>query len=59
MYTAVAYEVIQKIKGVSGRFYHSMIPDQYSGFAIAWAVDNFLSSKRPYTYAAYHIIAPD
>jgi glycosyltransferase involved in cell wall biosynthesis len=48
IYSAVAYEVINKIKNLSGRFYHSMTPDVYSGFAIAGCVDSFVHSKRPY-----------
>jgi len=50
MYThsAIEYEVIRKIRDASGRFYHSMIPDVYSGFAIAGTVDSFVNSRRPY-----------
>jgi glycosyltransferase involved in cell wall biosynthesis len=49
MYSAVAYEVINRVVNKSGRFYHSMNPDVYSGFAIAGNVDSFVHSKRPYT----------
>ena len=60
MYThsAVEYEVIRKIKDASGRFYHSMTPDIYSGFAIAGAVDSFVNSRRPYaiTGISHHSI---
>jgi glycosyltransferase involved in cell wall biosynthesis len=48
MYSAVAYDVIKRIKDLSGRFYHSMNPDVYSGFAIAGAVNYFVDSHRPY-----------
>ena len=48
MYSAVAHEVLQRIKNASGRFYHSINPDVYSGFAIAGAVDSFIDSRRPY-----------
>jgi glycosyltransferase involved in cell wall biosynthesis len=51
MHSAIGYEVIKRIKESSGRFYHSMIPDVYSGFAIAWAVDSFVHSRRPYAIA--------
>jgi len=53
MYThsAVEYEVIRKIRGASGRFYHSMAPDVYSGFAIAGTIDSFVNSRRPYAIA--------
>ena len=49
--SAIAYGVIRKIKDASGRFYHSMVPDAYSGFAIAGTVGSFINSKRPYTIA--------
>lgn len=49
IYSAIEYEVIRRIKDLSGRFYHSMTPDVYSGFAIAGAVDSFINLKRPYT----------
>ena len=47
-YSAVEYEVIRRINGLSGRFYHSLTPDVYSGFAIAGSVDSFVYSERPY-----------
>ena len=47
-YSAVDYSVIRKIMSSSGRFYHSMLPDVYSGFAIAGTVDSFVYSERPY-----------
>ncbi len=48
IYSAVEYEVIRRIKESSGRFYHSMTPDVYSGFAIAGATNSFVHSKTPY-----------
>jgi hypothetical protein len=48
MHSAVGYEVIKRIKESSGRFYHSITPDIYSGFAIAGTVDSFIDSRRPY-----------
>jgi len=58
IYSAVEYEVIRRIKSLSGRFYHSMTPDVYSGFAIAGAVDSFINSKRSYAIggASHHSI---
>ena len=51
--SAIDYEVIRKIKtdDASERFYHSMTPDAYAGFAIAGTVDSFVNSKRPYAIA--------
>ncbi|MCX5796853.1 MAG: glycosyltransferase family 2 protein [Elusimicrobia bacterium] len=46
--SAIEYGVIKRIKDSSGRFYHSMTPDVYSGFAIAGTVVNFINSSRPY-----------
>lgn len=55
MHSAVGYEVIKRIKESSGRFYHSMTPDVYSGFAIAGAIDSFVNSRRPYAiYGVSH-----
>jgi hypothetical protein len=48
MRSAIEYDVIRRIKDLSGRFYHSMAPDVYSGFAIAGSVDSFMNSERPY-----------
>jgi glycosyltransferase involved in cell wall biosynthesis len=58
MYSAIAYDVIKSIKKISGRFYHSLTPDIYSGFAIAGCVNNFVNSTRPYTIggASHHSI---
>ncbi|MCI5149347.1 MAG: glycosyltransferase family 2 protein, partial [Candidatus Electrothrix sp. MAN1_4] len=47
--SAISFKLIKKIKELSGKFYHSMTPDVYSGFAIAGSVDNFVFSRRPYT----------
>jgi hypothetical protein len=47
-YSAIEYKVINRIKSISGKFYHSMTPDVYSGFAIAGTVDTFVYSERPY-----------
>ena len=56
MYSAIAYDIIDKIKSLSGRFYHSMTPDVYSGFAIAGSVNSFVYSTRPYVIggASHH-----
>jgi hypothetical protein len=48
-YSAINYEIIRKIRGKSERFYNSMTPDVYSGFAIAGAVNKFHYSRKPYT----------
>jgi len=50
-YSAVSYEIIKKIKNISGKFYYSITPDVYSGFAIAGLIDNFYHSTRPYAIA--------
>jgi len=47
-YSAVSYEIIRRIKSSSGRFFHSMVPDVNSGFAIAGSVDSFHYSEKPY-----------
>ena len=51
MYSVVKYDVIKRIKDSSERFYHSLNPDVYSGFAIAGAVKNYVNTKRPYVIA--------
>ena len=51
MYSAVDYEVIRRIKDLSGRFYHSMTPDVYSGFAVAGCVESYVHSQRSYAIA--------
>jgi glycosyltransferase involved in cell wall biosynthesis len=51
MYSAIKYDIIKKIKALSGRFYHSQTPDVYSGFAIAGNVPNYYNSTRPYVIA--------
>jgi len=48
IYSAIAYDIIEEIKKLSGRFYHSMTPDVYSGFAVAGCVNNFINTTRPY-----------
>ena len=47
--SAVKYDVISRIKNHSGRFYHSFIPDVYSGFVIAESVGTYVNSERPYS----------
>jgi glycosyltransferase involved in cell wall biosynthesis len=49
--SAVKYSIIKRIMDLSGRFYHSLTPDVYSGFAIAGSIDNFVDSRRPYVIA--------
>lgn len=51
MYSAVAYNVIARIKYHSDKFYHSLTPDVYSGFAIAGCINSFIESTRPYSVA--------
>jgi glycosyltransferase involved in cell wall biosynthesis len=48
MESAIAHDLIKRIKASSGRFYHSMIPDVYSGFAIAGSIASYYDSQRPY-----------
>ncbi|MCI5225196.1 MAG: glycosyltransferase family 2 protein [Candidatus Electrothrix sp. AX2] len=48
MRAAVSYKLIRKVKSLSKKFFHSMTPDVYSGFAIAGSIDNFVDLERPY-----------
>lgn len=45
--SAISKVIVDKIKSVNGRFFNSMIPDVFSGFAIAMAVENYLSLNYP------------
>jgi hypothetical protein len=47
--SAVDYRIIAQIKEATGRFYHSMTPDVYSGFVIAEKAGRFVDSERPYS----------
>jgi len=40
---------ISRVKRISGNFFHSMIPDVYSGIALANVIDNYFYSFKPYT----------
>ncbi|MBN1394318.1 MAG: glycosyltransferase family 2 protein [Pirellulales bacterium] len=51
IHSAIDFEVIKKIKALSGNFYHSLAPDVYSGFAVAGSIDQYVHSKRPYAIA--------
>ncbi len=45
----VSYKVIKKVMQESGRFFHSMIPDVYSGIALASILESYYYSFKPYT----------
>ena len=42
-------DCVNKVKGNSGRFFHSVTPDVYSSFALLSAMDWFLYSTRPFS----------
>ncbi len=48
LHTAVRYDVLSEIMGMSGRFFCSRTPDVYSGFVIAERVKSYLNSRRPF-----------
>lgn len=45
----VSYKAIKKVMHESGKFFHSMIPDVYSGIALASILESYYYSSRPYT----------
>jgi len=54
----VKHEVIKKAVNGSGRFFHSRIPDVYSGIAVACVSDFYYYSHRPFAIsgASHHSI---
>lgn len=44
----VSYKAIKKVMQESGRFFHSMIPDVYSGIALASILESHYYSFKPY-----------
>ena len=48
----VEISLINSIKNISGTFFNSMIPDVYSGIALATVVDKYIYSYKPYTLDA-------
>jgi glycosyltransferase involved in cell wall biosynthesis len=54
----VLHDVIQGIKRQSGRFFNSMIPDLYSGVALASVLESYHYSEKPYALngASHHSI---
>lgn len=45
----VSYNAIKKVIQESGKFFHSMIPDVYSGIALASVLETYYYSFKPYT----------
>jgi glycosyltransferase involved in cell wall biosynthesis len=45
----VHIDKIQMVKKISGNFFHSMIPDVYSGIALANVIDEYFYSFKPYS----------
>jgi hypothetical protein len=45
----VSYKAISRVMEESGRFYHSMTPDVYSGLVLASVMDSYYYSSAPYT----------
>ncbi len=48
----VSVNSINKVKKISGRFFRSMIPDVYSGIALANVIDRYIYSYRPFSLDA-------
>lgn len=44
----VSYSAIKKVKQESGRFFHSMVPDIYSGIVLACVIESYYYSFKPY-----------
>ncbi len=44
----VRTDIVNEIKSRAGVFFRSRIPDVYSGIAIAFSIDTYLHSSRPY-----------
>jgi glycosyltransferase involved in cell wall biosynthesis len=52
LYNAVvSREAIARVQARTGNFFHSMIPDIYSGVALAATMDGFYFSRRPFSLA--------
>lgn len=47
--SVVSLQAIQRANGASQRFFHSIIPDVYSGIALAAVIDRYVYSMRPYS----------
>ncbi len=45
----VRYDTIKRAMDKSGKFFHSMVPDVYSGIAIACVTETYHYSSKPYT----------
>jgi glycosyltransferase involved in cell wall biosynthesis len=45
----VSHKAIREVTKVTGRFFQSITPDVYSGFALAFANNNYYFSNRPYS----------
>lgn len=45
-------DAINQVKKITGEFFHSMIPDVYSGIALVNVIDNFVFSDKPYAICA-------
>lgn len=52
----VSYEAIKRAMRESGRFFHSMNPDYYSGIALACVLESYYYSFKPYAIsgASHH-----
>lgn len=47
----VQMDVLQALKDKTGKFFYSVCPDYYSGFALLSQLDNYLYSSRPFSVA--------
>ena len=45
----VSMAIVQKIKDLDGKFFHSITPDVYSGIVLANEIDKYLYSTRPFS----------
>jgi len=54
----VSYDTIKRVMQESGKFFHSMTPDVYSGIALACVLESYHYSFKPYTLnaASHHSI---
>lgn len=54
----VSYDAIKRVLQKSGRFFHSMTPDVYSGIALACILETYYFSFKPYAIigASHHSI---
>lgn len=51
----VSFEILEKIKSVTGLFYNSCIPDIYSCIAIASFTDKYVYSREPFAISGVSI----